>query len=106
MTFDIFLLIYSIVITGILAFSIYFNIKHGKILIDVQDVLEESLETLDNRYDSMSKILKVPLFYDSPQVRAVVRDIDSSRRAVLSIANALTGVTQRDEEVEIEEKEN
>jgi len=81
----------------ILVFSIYYNIKFGLTILHVQDAIEASLDVLDERYASISKILEIPLFHDSREVRQVVHDIEASREAILSIARQLTTADKIDE---------
>tara|TARA_B100000674_G_scaffold489863_1_gene504569 strand:+ start:918 stop:1136 length:219 start_codon:yes stop_codon:yes gene_type:complete len=59
------------------------------VILRVQDVLEESLDILDERYGSITEILDRPLFYDSPEVRKVLEDIRVTRNAVHTIARSL-----------------
>jgi hypothetical protein len=75
------------------------------IIFRVQDAIEESLDVLDKRYESISKILKIPLFYDSPEIKRAVDDIRKSREAVLYVANQLASV-QEDEEGSGDKKSN
>lgn len=60
------------------------------IIIDLEDAVEDSLDILDKKYLSMSKILEKPIFFDSVEVRQVISDISDCRNAVLVIANKLT----------------
>ena len=55
--------------------------------------MEESLDIMDERYTSISKVLETPLFYDSPEIRRVLKDVAGCRDAVLYIANVLVGQT-------------
>lgn len=70
--------------------SLYFCFKFAFAILRVQEVLEESLDVLDEKYSSMTEILNRPLFYDSKEVRGVLSDIEKSRDAVHRIALALT----------------
>lgn len=87
----------SIVTIALIA-SLYYNYKLGLTMLRVQDAIEESLDTLDKRYNSISKILKVPLFYDSPEIKRAVEDIKKSRAAILYVANQLTSIQEEEEE--------
>ena len=60
------------------------------ILIKLEDTLEASLDKLDERHDSISKILEIPLFYDSQEVRQVIDDIDQCRESILEVARSLS----------------
>ena len=93
---------YAILITVLLGISIYYNYKFGRALIRMEDALEESLDRLDERYISISKVLEIPLFYDSPQIRQVVSDIKECQRSILYVANEIGQL----EEIDDGEEEN
>ena len=76
-----------------LSVSVYYLIKFSLIILRVQDAIEESLDVIDERYQSISKILEIPLFYDSPQIRQVVNDIKITRDSLLSVANRFAKVS-------------
>lgn len=98
--------IFSVVLLALLLVSLYFNYKHGIILLQVVDRIEESLDILDERYASISEILKIPLFFDSPQVRAVLEDIKICRDAILRVANLIGKVEEQPQEALDAQKEN
>lgn len=81
--------------------SIYYNIKFGIKILNMQDSIEAALDVLDGREESMDKILKTPLFYDSPEIRRVHSDITKSRDAILRIANDLVGTVNQDDLAEL-----
>lgn len=72
--------------------SVYYNIKFALILIKMEDAIEESLDVLDERYASISKVLEIPLFFDSPQIRQVINDIKHTRNSILKVANIISDV--------------
>jgi len=74
----------------LLCFSSFFMVKFALLLLKIEDALEESLGTLDARQESISRILEIPLFYDSNEVRQVHSDIDECRESILQVANALS----------------
>ena len=76
----------------------YYAVKFALILLKMEDAIEQSLDTLDERYSSISKVLQVPLFYDSPEIRKVLRDIKKSQEAILRVANVLTGQEENEEQ--------
>jgi hypothetical protein len=82
----------SCTLFALLCLSTYYNYKFGVIILNVQDGIEDSLDILDERYLSMSKILEKPVFFDSVEVRQVVRDIKDTRDSVLKIANILGSI--------------
>ena len=63
--------VYAIIIT-------FFCMKFAMTLLKIQDALQESMDTIDDRHDNIVKILKIPLFYDSPEVRQVLKDIEET----------------------------
>ena len=93
---------YAILVSVALAFSAYYNYKFGRALIRMEDALEQSLDILDERYESISQILQIDLFYDSPQIRQVVKDIKQCQDSILLVANEIG----RLEEIEDGEEEN
>ena len=59
-----------------------------------EDSITESLDKLDEKYNSISKILEIPLFFDSPQIRKVISDIRDSRDVILEVANSIAQVEE------------
>ena len=81
--------VFSIIVTILLCISLYYNYKFGRTLIRMEDALELSLDRLDERYESISKVLEIPLFYDSPQIRQVVSDIKECQNSILYVASEI-----------------
>ena len=90
----------SIIVLETIALAVVsaFAFKMAKTVLRVQDAVEESLDVLDKRYESISKILKIPLFYDSPEIKRAVEDISRCRSAILYVANQLTSIQEEEEE--------
>jgi len=76
----------------LLLLSLYYNYKFGITIIKMEDAIEISLDKLDDRYERIQKVLNIPLFYDSPQVRQVLEDIRESRDSILYVANQLARI--------------
>ena len=94
-------MIYLCIILGILLiFTSYYMIKFGLIVISFQDSLEDSLEIIDEKYNSISEVCERPLFYDSPEVRRVLQDIKGTRDALHQIAHSLSSEFNEEEEEE------
>lgn len=93
---------YAIFVTVLLAISIYYNINFGRTLIRMEDALEASLDVLDERYRSVSEVLKIDLFYDSPQIRQVVSDIKQCQDSILYVANEIGRLEEIQEDGEEE----
>jgi hypothetical protein len=89
-----------------LIFISKFAYQSAMTILRIQDAVEESLDVLDNRYESITKILKIPLFYDSPEIKRAVNDISKSRDAILYVANQLTSIQEQEEEDDGNEESN
>ena len=81
---------FSITVTTLLCLSIYLNVRLGLVILRVEDAVEDCLDTIDEKYNAMSEVLQRPLFYDSPEVKAVVKDIRMVRASLHSVALSLT----------------
>jgi hypothetical protein len=100
-------LILIVILSIALGISLYYNWKFGKAILGLEDAIEESLDILDKRYEAMSLILKKPVFFDSQEVRQVIKEITVSRESILRIANLLVGsVGGREVEFEEEDRED
>ncbi len=100
-------LIVIVALLAALSVSLYYNWKFGKAIIGLEDAIEESLDILDKRYEAMSIILKKPVFFDSQEVRQVIKEIAIARDSILQIANLLVGsVGGREVEFEEEDRED
>ena len=82
------------VLASLLGLSIYYNLKFGRIILNIQDSVEESLDVLDERYKDISKICQIELWADSPEIRRVHKSLKDSRDEVLRIADVLCGGLQ------------
>ena len=95
-------IIIIIVLLIALAVSLYFNVRFGLLILRIQDSIEESLDMLDERYESISQILEIPLFYDSNEIRSVLRDVEATRDTILQIAGSLASI----DETSVQNEEN
>ena len=95
---NIWLAIACAILTILLGFCSYFLYKFARIVIQLEDSVEESLKILDTAYASIGKILEIPVGSDDPFVRNVINEIKKSHDSLLVIANKLTdGWNQTDE---------
>jgi len=78
----------------------------GVIVLRVQDTLEESLETIDDRVESIEKILEIPLFSDSPEIKRLRKDMLDCREAILDVAYSLSNSMTEQETTLDPEMEN
>ena len=82
----------------VLCVSIFINVKLGLIILRIEDAIEECLDNLDERYQSVSKILEKPVFFDSIEVRQTIQEIRLSQELILKVANRLTRFKEPDDE--------
>jgi len=83
----------------VLVVSLYYNFKFGVLILKYVDQLEETLDVFDENYSRISEVTEMPVFYDSPQIRAVIQDIGNCRDSILKAANILGKVEEEEEEV-------
>lgn len=88
-----------IVLATILGISLYFNYKHALIILRMVDEVEDAISILDSKHESISEILEIPLFYDSPQIRQVHDDINDCRNSVLRVASMLGNIEEDETEL-------
>ncbi len=87
----------------LLGVAVYFCFKFAMIIINTQEVIEESLDILDEKYAKISEILNIPIFFDSKEVRDVLHEIKGVRDSILAIAQKLTNQEIIEEENEEED---
>ena len=56
----------------------------------MQETIEEALDVIDQKYSNISKILEIPIFFDSPEIKSVLRELEDTRNSLLYVANELT----------------
>jgi len=74
----------------LLVVILYFCIKFALIIIKMQDTIENSLDVIDEKYATISEILEIPVFFDSPEVKRVLAALKDVRDSLLYVANELT----------------
>ena len=96
-----------ILILSILAniFFCYFCIKFALIVLNVQDAIEKSLDKIDIKYNRLSQIAKIPVFYDSPEIKNIISEVIEVQDVVLEVAATLSNSTNNKEEETKEESE-
>lgn len=93
-----FLCILTIVFFLTTLFLGFYCYKFGKMILNIQDELESSIGLLEERTQSIARILEVPLFYDSPEIRRVHEDIKESKEALIQIAKTFSKIQENQEE--------
>ena len=74
--------------------------RFARTIIRVQDSIEDCLAVMDERIRSIDKVLEIPLFFDSPEIRRVHDDLRLSRDAIIKVAETFSTI-----ENEVEEEE-
>tara|TARA_E500000178_G_C16612429_1_gene569620 strand:+ start:117 stop:410 length:294 start_codon:yes stop_codon:yes gene_type:complete len=87
------------ILSILLLASLYYNYKFARIILSYQDNIEESLDVLDESYGKLFEILQIPLANDSPQVKAVIGEIEKSRDSILRVAQKIARVEDEKEEI-------
>lgn len=94
------------ILAFLLLVSIWFCIKFSLVIIRMQDALEESLDLLDQKYNNLSKILEIPIFYDSQEVRKAVNEVEDAKNIILYIANKITQSVEEKAVIEDDEDDS
>ena len=72
----------------VLLYKLY---QFSLLILKFESAVEDCLETLNERYENISKILEKEVFFDSMEVRQVINDIKISQESIVNVANTLTG---------------
>ena len=96
------LAIMCLILLVLLSVSAFLNYKLGKIILQMEDAIEDSLDEIDQIYGRIVKILEIPVFFDSVEVRQVISDIENTRDVVLKIANNLYSATKDEDDTQKE----
>lgn len=72
----------------------------------LEDDFSEAISTLQDAENSIDEVLKMPLFYDSPEVKAVVTNVFNDIKITkLAITSLMIKFTQRSKQRYIQVKE-
>lgn len=84
-----------LVLSGCLFVSVKKNLELFENLEDISKQTEESLDLLDECYAKIYEKSKIDLFIDEPIVKDLIKDINTTKDAVLLIANKLYGASEQ-----------
>ena len=93
----------SVFLNFFLAYRLY---EFSLIIINIEDALDDCLDKLRNRSDVFNKILEKPIFFDSVEIRQVVKEIKDTKIDLLNIGNILTANMEIQSDAELEEKDS
>ena len=74
----------------LLCISIYFLIRFIRILFNIEENMQQSVDILEESHNVINEILQRPLFFDSPEVRSVLERIKASQEAILIATQNIT----------------
>tara|TARA_R110001583_G_scaffold36969_2_gene121158 strand:+ start:764 stop:1012 length:249 start_codon:yes stop_codon:yes gene_type:complete len=74
--------------------------KYSIIILEIEDAIEKSIDVLNERYESMEKILQKEVFFDSIEVRQVINDIKVSQDSVYYVSLILMGEKSIEKNIE------
>ena len=72
--------------------------RFARTIMRVQDAIEDCLFVMDERIKSIDKVLEIPLFFDSPEIRRVHEDLRLSRDAIIKVAETFSTIEDEVEE--------
>ena len=76
----------------------FYCIKFALIILRTKEAIEESLDLIEEKYQNINKILEIPIFYDSKEIKSVVYDLEDLKDTFLYIANQMAGEKNIEEE--------
>lgn len=82
----------------LIIFLLYYCIKFALIILRVQEAIETSLDNIDEKYQRLSAISEIPVFFDTPEIKSVIRELQGVKNDILYIANQLSNSISNDEE--------
>lgn len=95
--FLITLLTVLVLVCIMLGYKLY---KYSIIILEIEDAIEKSIDVLNERYESMEKILQKEVFFDSIEVRQVINDIKVSQDSVYYVSLILMGEKSIEKNIE------
>jgi len=75
-----------LVMSCILIYKLY---QYSLIIINTETAIEESLDVLNERYESIASVLEKDVFFDSIEVRQVINEIKLSQDAIYAVAEKM-----------------
>jgi hypothetical protein len=98
--FIYFLVFLLLIIITILVYYLY---KFGMLLLELESIIEASIDELEEKIEVFDKILEKPVFFDSVEVRQCIDQIRQCRDIVIKIGNELTSISKVEYENKLEE---
>ncbi len=81
---------------GVIGSLSFYVIKLAKIIFMFEDDLAETIQVHERSMTTFDKILKMPLFFDSPEVRSVLTEaLEDIKMCKLATQKVITNFTRR-----------
>lgn len=85
---------------------ITYTYKFAIKIIKTEDMISNAIDTLEERYESISRILDRPVFFDSVEIRQVINDIYECQKSIYDIAVLIGNLEEEDKKLDDREKED
>jgi hypothetical protein len=85
-------------LSAALFWSVRLNLRYADKLEEISDQLDESLDILDTLYQRAAARAQLEVFHDDPVVKELVNDIQTTRDAILLVANLIVEPLKEDDE--------
>jgi hypothetical protein len=70
---------------------LFWTLKRSiKIIFNVEDQINESLDLLDDSYAKLNKISQTPVLFDDPQIKLAIKELLNAKNSILLVANKMT----------------
>jgi hypothetical protein len=69
----------------------------------MQDDLEYSLDEIDKKYNRITEILDIPVFFDSPEIKRLLLEIKDIKIVILEVSARLSKINNKEIQQEIED---
>jgi len=72
----------------------------------MQEELEYALDEIDKKYNRITEILDIPVFFDSPEIKRLLLEIKGIKVVILEISARLSKINKKEIQQEIEDIDN
>ena len=85
-----------LILTGVLVFVIYHALRWAKVIFLLEDDLTEAIEIHERTAETLETIQKTPMFFDSPELQAAVKEaLDNVKICQIATQRLIHSFTQR-----------
>jgi len=84
------LLLLCVLETAGLGVSGYFLYRWSLAILRIEDAIPQALDVMDISYSNVADILEQPIYYNTPEVRQLLLEIERVQSSILYVANVLS----------------